>query len=131
MSWFKRKKDDVLIPPVASAPPSTSTSGPPSYRSNARTYVRSRDGDLDGGNSYGANYGASNSYGRMNRSQSDDAYGAPPSGGANYGGNDYWSSYSKDKRNLGSNEGHPRTCEDASRESRTSSQRFRRDPKTQ
>ena len=104
MSWFKRKKDDVLIPPVASAPSLTSSDGPPSYRSNASTYVRSRDGDLDGGSSYGGNYGSgnygsSNPYGRMNRSQSDDAYGAPPPGGANYGGNDYSSSYSRDRRN--------------------------------
>ncbi|KAK0198427.1 protein transporter SEC9 [Armillaria mellea] len=47
MSFFSRRKDKPLIPPVESertAPPS-SNSPRPSYRSNASTYVPSRDGD--------------------------------------------------------------------------------------
>jgi hypothetical protein len=100
MSWFKRKKDDVQIPPVAAPPSISSNDGqPPSYRSNASTYIRSRDGDLGSGSPYGNNsYGASNSYGRVNRTHSNDSYGAPPATGGNSYGNDY-SSYSRDRSN--------------------------------
>ena len=87
MSWFKRKKDDVLIPPVSAPPSIASDDGrPPSYRSNSSPYIRSRDGNLDGGNPYGnGSYGASNSYGRVDRSQSNDVNGAPPgSSGSGY-----------------------------------------------
>lgn len=49
MSFFKRK-DKSLIPPVADpvsqrGPSPSGAGGPPSYRSNASTYVASRDGD--------------------------------------------------------------------------------------
>ncbi|KAF9044718.1 hypothetical protein BDZ89DRAFT_1127755 [Hymenopellis radicata] len=49
MSFFSRRNDKTMIPPVESAryaaPSSNSTSPRPSYRSNATTYVPSRDGD--------------------------------------------------------------------------------------
>ncbi|KAK0465146.1 protein transporter SEC9 [Desarmillaria tabescens] len=44
MSFFSRRKDKPRIPPVESPSPN-STSPCPSYRSNASTYVPSRDGD--------------------------------------------------------------------------------------
>ncbi len=48
MSFFSRRKDKPLIPPVEpprTAPSPGSISPHPSYRSNASTYVPSRDGD--------------------------------------------------------------------------------------
>lgn len=49
MSFLSKRKDKVLIPPVepdriSRAPPGNSTSPRPAYRSNATTYVASRDG---------------------------------------------------------------------------------------
>ena len=49
MSFFKRKEKALIPPvsePVSSRGPSPGPGGPPSYRSNASTYVPSRDGDL-------------------------------------------------------------------------------------
>jgi protein transport protein SEC9 len=52
---FFKKKEQNLIPPVASeasmSRSTNSTSPRPSYRSNASSYVSSRDGDLSGGGS--------------------------------------------------------------------------------
>ena len=57
MSWFKRKNQSE-IPPVAEPPASTnsyqsSSTSLPSYRSNASTYVPSRDGDLSDPRAWG------------------------------------------------------------------------------
>ena len=72
MSWFKRNKNESIIPPVEtassqvnrtpsskSATPSYDSAAPsyssaaPSYRSAANTYIPSRDGDLADPRSYG------------------------------------------------------------------------------
>ncbi|KAF9015217.1 protein transporter SEC9 [Cyathus striatus] len=61
MSWF-RKKEQNLIPPVD--PPAVSrtpSSTAPSYRSNASTYVPSRDGDLYGTSTKSSSYDIANS----------------------------------------------------------------------
>ncbi|KAL5535564.1 SEC9 [Sanghuangporus sanghuang] len=62
MSWFKKNKSQPLIPPVEASPAlnrgstSPGSTGPPSYRSSATTYVASRDGDLSDPRAYGNTY---------------------------------------------------------------------------
>ncbi|KAL5534200.1 hypothetical protein ACEPAG_662 [Sanghuangporus baumii] len=62
MSWFKKNKSQPLIPPVEAPPAlnrgstSPGSTGPPSYRSSATTYVASRDGDLTDPKAYGNTY---------------------------------------------------------------------------
>lgn len=71
MSFFKRKEKN-LIPPIPDPVPirGPSPGGPPSYRSNASTYVPSRDGDpystskpSPASNSYGGGYARQNAVG--------------------------------------------------------------------
>ncbi|KAF8653664.1 hypothetical protein AX16_003815 [Volvariella volvacea WC 439] len=82
MSWFKRK-DQPSIPPVEPAGSRGGSSTPSSgYRSNASTYVASRDGDLGTGYS-SSSYNSSNTY---QDEYADGSRSAHSRGGMNAGG---------------------------------------------
>lgn len=88
MSFFKRK-DKFAIPPIAEPPRNdaasvrSTTSSLPSYRSNASTYVASRDGELYNDNKYGNNDNSynndryNNNKNNNNNGRSNNAASAP------------------------------------------------------
>lgn len=84
MSWFRRKNQSE-IPPVAEPPASTnsyqsSSTSLPSYRSNASTYVPSRDGDLSDPRAWGKDPNAYRIE-RGGQGYGQQGYGQQPSDG--------------------------------------------------
>jgi hypothetical protein len=90
MAWFRNKRESPQIPPIASDPrtgPTDPNSSPRPYRSNANTYVPSRDGPdpyaakaqarLGRGNpqdDYNSPYGSSDPYSRPSNNAPGDPY---------------------------------------------------------